>query len=182
MISAWTIRTEVEKNGPRGEGILERPPLAKSSLSGRTIWLALTTLSLFVLYIADRFINLNETSKDATEGDDLSGRSSANPSSTDRSSTNPGSSSTGCSADSEAALLWQLFPDGRENGTFFSDEFSRSSKLLGERFVSSASRRSRTSASSSITGDIELASRAPSRTPRTSRNRRGTQKRSSKLK
>jgi hypothetical protein len=121
MISAWTIRTEVEENDTRGEGILERSPLAQYySLSGRTIWLALTAISLFVLYIADRIINPNETSEDATEADDLSGRSLANPSSTDRSSTNPGSKSTGCIADSEAALLRQLFPDTQEKGIFSS--------------------------------------------------------------
>ena len=70
--------------------------------------------------IADRIINPNETSEDASEADDLSGRSLANPSSTDRSSTNPGSKSTGCIADSEAALLRQLFPDTQEKGIFSS--------------------------------------------------------------
>jgi hypothetical protein len=161
-ISAWTIRTEIEENGSRGKGILDRTSLSKFSLSGRTIWLTLTGVCILLLYGADRFIQPNQSSDSWTRGSDDSNF---------RSPRNPSSNSIGSENDSESVvLLRQLFPDGeRESTGFFNDTSSRSSSyLVGERFVGS-SRGSR-SYSSSI--DVELASLSSSRKSRTSKTGR----------
>lgn len=162
-ISAWTIRTQVEENGARGKGLLDRTPLTKYSLSGRTIWLTLTGICILLLYGADRFIQPSHSSesrtRDANDGPFRSPRI-------------PASSSISYSHDSESeVLLRQLFPDGeREFTGFFSDESSiSSSSLIGERFV--GSRGSRTSGSS-MTVDLELASLSSSRKSRPSRTGR----------
>lgn len=65
------------------------------------------------------------------------------------------------SDDSDQALLQQLFPNGRPNEAYMSDDESSiaSSQLLGERYATS--RRSRGS-SSSVGGDVELANRRQS--------------------
>mmetsp|Transcript_5572 Transcript_5572/g.9206 ORF Transcript_5572/g.9206 Transcript_5572/m.9206 type:complete len:898 (-) Transcript_5572:47-2740(-) len=72
VLSAWTVRTEVDEGRGSRKGLLERSPLASYSLSGRTIWLTLTGFGLLILYIADRCMNPNSgTDNDAQDEQDF---------------------------------------------------------------------------------------------------------------
>jgi hypothetical protein len=187
VLSAWTVRTEVDEGGGSKKGILERTPLVSYSLSGRTIWLSLTGVGLLMLYLADRCMNPNgsdsnsvaprsdsrpprSSRRSGSQSDARSGsRGTRGSHSESRGSRNTNRSSrrtiVSYSDDSDQALLQQLFPSGRPNEAYMSDDetSAASSQLLGERY--SASRRSQVSPTTGG-GDVELANRKAPRSRR----------------
>merc|ERR1712232_28573 len=68
VLSSWTIRTEVEESTSIKKGILERSPLTKYSLTGKTIFLSLSLIGLVMMYIAERYLlPQRERSRSRTE-------------------------------------------------------------------------------------------------------------------